>query len=150
MDVVDRLNVRSEYQILNDAIKDAIRRSASSVVMLGHMLRRMMDEKLWEGHYSSLDDYLRAELHMDYTMACRFEAINRKYSIGGRSGHIDEKWEDYSQGVLIEMLNMPPELEAEVTPEARKVKWAKAQAAYAQADLRLQTVSSIDINVDGM
>ena len=44
MDVVDRLNVRSEYQILNDAIKDAIRRSASSVVMLGHMLRRMMDE----------------------------------------------------------------------------------------------------------
>lgn len=41
-------------------------------------------------------------------------------------------------------------MEAEVTPEARKVKWAKAQAAYAQADLRLQTVSSIDINVDGM
>ena len=130
MDVVDRLNVRSEYQILNDAIKDAIRRSASSVVMLGHMLRRMMDEKLWEGHYSSLDDYLRAELHMDYTMACRFEAINRKYSIGGRSGHIDEKWEDYSQGVLIEMLNMPPELEAEVTPDmtVRQVRELKRQA----------------------
>lgn len=130
MGVMDRLNVRSEYQILNEAIKNAIRRSAADVVMLGHLLRRMMDEKLWEGHYGSLDEYLRQELHMDYTMACRFEAINRKYSIGGRSGHIDEKWEDYSQGVLIEMLNMPPELEAEVTPDmtVRQVRELKRQA----------------------
>ena len=100
MDAMNRFKEGSEYRILNEAIKNAIRRSAGSVVMLGHLLRRMMDEKLWEGHYSSLDDYLRAELHMDYTMACRFEAINRKYSIGGKSGHIDEKWEDYSQGAL--------------------------------------------------
>lgn len=130
MDVMDRLNVRGEYQILNDAIKNAIRRSAADVVMLGHLLRRMMDEKLWDGHYSSLDEYLRQELHMDYTMACRFEAINRKYSIGGRSGHIDDKWEDYSQGVLIEMLNMPPELEAKVTPDmtVRQVREIKRQA----------------------
>ena len=130
MDAMNRFKSGSEYRILNEAIKNAIRRSAGSVVMLGHLLRRMMDEKLWEGHYSSLDDYLRAELHMDYTMACRFEAINRKYSIGGRSGHIDEKWEDYSQGVLIEMLNMPPELEAEVTPDmtVRQVRELKRQA----------------------
>lgn len=130
MEAMDRLNMRSEYQILNEAIKNAIRRSAADVVMLGHLLRRMMDEKLWEGHYGSLDEYLRQELHMDYTMACRFEAINRKYSIGGRSGHIDEKWEDYSQGVLIEMLNMPPKLEAEVTPDmtVRQVRELKRQA----------------------
>lgn len=135
MDVMDRLNVRSEYKILNEAIKNAIRRSAADVVMLGHLLRRMMDEKLWEGHYGSLDEYLRQELHMDYTMACRFEAINRKYSIGGRSGHIDDKWEDYSQGVLIEMLNMPPELEAKVTPDmtVRQVREIKRQARQEKA-----------------
>lgn len=130
MDVVDRLNMRTEYQILNDAIRDEIRRSASSVVSLGYMLRRMMDEKLWEGHYDSLDEYLRQELHMDYTQACRFEAINRKYSIGGRNMHIDDKWEGYSQSVLIEMLNMPPELEEKVTPDmtVRQVREMKRQA----------------------
>ncbi len=129
MNAWDRYN-DSEYRSLNDAIKHAIRRSAADVVMLGHLLRRMMDEQLWEGHYDSLDEYLRQELHMDYTMACRFEAINRKYSIGGRSGHIDEKWEDYSQGVLIEMLNMPPELEEKVTPDmtVRQVRELKRQA----------------------
>lgn len=36
-------------------------------------------------------------------------------------------------------------LEAEVTPEARKVKWARAQAAYAQAEVRTQPVSVVDI-----
>ena len=130
MDAMDRLNMRSEYQILNDAIKDEIRRSASSVVSLGYMLRRMMDEKLWEGHYDSLDEYLRQELHMDYTLACRFEAINRKYSIGGKNVHIADKWENYSQSVLIEMLNMPPELETKVTPDmtVRQVRELKRQA----------------------
>lgn len=130
MDVMDRLNVRSEYQIINEAIRDEMRRSASSAVRLGHLLRQMMDGRLWAGHYDSLDGYLRAELHMDYTMACRFEAINRKYSVNGRSADIDEKWEDYSQGVLIEMLNMPPELEAKVTPDmtVRQVREIKRQA----------------------
>ncbi len=81
----------SEYRMLDDAIKTVIRRSAGDAVLLGYLLRRMMDEKLWAKQYDSLDGYLREELHMDYTMACRFEAINRKYSIGGHSKDIDEK-----------------------------------------------------------
>lgn len=41
-------------------------------------------------------------------------------------------------------------MEAEVTPEARKVRWAKAQAAYAQAEIGIQTVSAVDIKVEGI
>ena len=151
MDIVDRLNMRSEYQILNDAIRDEIRRSASSVVSLGYMLRRMMDEKLWEGHYDSLDEYLRQELHMDYTMACRFEAINRKYSIGGRNVHIDDKWEDYSQSVLIEMLNMPPELEEKVTPDmtVRQVRELKRQARQEKQEKSAETAPQPPEHVQG-
>ena len=119
-----------EYHTLDTAIKQVMRRSAGDAVMLGYLLRRMMDERLWTGQYSSLDAYLREELHMDYTMACRFEAINRKYSVGGHSKDIDAKWEGYSQGVLIEMLNMPPELEGKVTPDmtVRQVREVKRQA----------------------
>ena len=120
----------SEYRMLDDAIKSVMRRSAGDAVLLGYLLRRMMDEKLWARQYDSLDGYLREELHMDYTMACRFEAINRKYSIGGHSKDIDEKYGGFSQGVLIEMLNMPPELEAKVTPDmtVRQVREVKRQA----------------------
>ena len=145
MDTMDRL-MNSEYRILDDAIKHAIKRSACDAVRLGHLLRRMMEEKLWVGHYDSLDGYLRQELHMDYTMACRFEAINRKYSIGGRSGDIDEKWEGYSQGVLIEMLNMPPELEAKVTPDmtVRQVREIKRQAKREKQEGKAEEVPAAD------
>nr|WP_296439667.1 hypothetical protein [uncultured Acetatifactor sp.] len=140
MDAIDRYQ-DSEYRILDDAIKHAIKRSACDAVRLGHLLRRMMEEKLWVGYYDSLDSYLRQELHMDYSMACRFEAINRKYSVGGRSGNIDEKWEDYSQGVLIEMLNMSPELEAKVTPDmtVRQVREIKRQARREKQKRKAET-----------
>ena len=140
MDAID-IYQDSEYRILDDAIKHAIKRSACDAVRLGHLLRRMMEEKLWVGYYDSLDSYLRQELHMDYSMACRFEAINRKYSVGGRSGNIDEKWEDYSQGVLIEMLNMSPELEAKVTPDmtVRQVREIKRQARREKQKRKAET-----------
>lgn len=129
MDAIDRYGDNG-YWSLDGAIKQVMRRSAGDAVLLGYLLRRMMDEKLWAGQYDSLDGYLREELHMDYTMACRFEAINRKYSVGGYSKDIDEKYGGFSQGVLIEMLNMPPELEAKVTPDmtVRQVREVKRQA----------------------
>lgn len=154
MDTTSRF-MDSEYRILDDAIKNVMRRSAGDAVMLGYLLRRMMDEKLWVGHYSSLDGYLREELHMDYTMACRFEAINRKYSVGGRSKDIAEKYEGFSQGVLIEMLNMPPELEEKVAPDmtVRQVREIKRQArrererekGKARAEKAPETAATVDV-----
>ena len=117
----------TEYDRLDGLIKDSMKRSASEVVQLGYFLRRMMEEGLYSVYYTCFDAYLEEEVHMDYTMASRFIGINKKYSVGGQSEVIDEKYEDYSQGVLIEMLSMPPELEVKVTPEmtvkqVRKIK----------------------------
>lgn len=119
-----------EYQNLDEEIKKTMKRSAGDVVRLGYLLRSMMDKKLWEEYYDCFDDYLRNELHMDYTMASRFIGINKKYSVDGGSENIDTKWEGYSQAVLIEMLSMPPELEEKVTPEmtVRQVREVKRQA----------------------
>ena len=36
-----------EYHTLDTAIKQVMRRSAGDAVMLGYLLRRMMDERLW-------------------------------------------------------------------------------------------------------
>lgn len=123
------------YQSLDKEIKRTMRRSAKDAVMLGCMLRRMMTAKLWEECYDCFDDYLQNELHMDYTMASRFIGINKKYSFGGEGMDIDEKWENYSQAVLIEMLSMPPELEEKITPDmtVRQVREVKRQAKQEKA-----------------
>lgn len=120
---IDKLSLDN----LTGEIKRTMRRSARDAVQLGYMLRRILDERLYVDGYVDFDSYLEQELQMDYTMASRFIGINKKYSIMGRSMEISEKYEQYTQGLLIEMLNMTPEQEAKVTPkmtvkQAREIK----------------------------
>ena len=128
----------TEYDRLDGLIKDSMKRSASEVVQLGYFLRRMMEEGLYSVYYTCFDAYLEEEVHMDYTMANRFIGINKKYSVGGQSEVIDEKYEGYSQGVLIEMLSMPPELEAKVTPEMTVKQVRKIKQEARQKNIKMK------------
>lgn len=121
---------KMEFRQLTEEIKRTMRRSARDAVQLGFMLRRVMDECLWEADHSSFDGYLQEELHMDYSLASRFMAINKKFSLRGNSMDINPEYQEYSQGALIEMLNMSPELEEKVMPEmtVREVREIKRQA----------------------
>lgn len=129
MSVVEGITA-AEFQNLDAEIKRTMRYSAKAVVGLGFLLRKMAEQKLWTVQYDCLDDYLREELHMDYTMASRFIGINKKYSVGGNSTEIEPIWADYSQAALIEMLSMPPELEAEITPDmtVKQIRSVKRKA----------------------
>ncbi len=116
-----------ELTTLTGEIRRTMRRSAKDAVQLGYMLRRVMEEKLWDGYYSDFDEYLWTELQMDYTLANRLIGINKRFSMLGKSMEIAAKYEQYSQGLLIEMLNMTPEQEAKVSPkmtvkQAREIK----------------------------
>ncbi len=72
-----------DYDSLDREIKRSMRRSAGEVVRLGYMLRRMKEGELWAGHYPSMEEYLGKELHMEKTLASRFMAINRRFSVDG-------------------------------------------------------------------
>lgn len=135
------------YEDLNGEIKRTMRRSARDAVQLGFMLRRMVDEKLWESAYSCFDEYLDNELHMDYSMANRFININKKYSLWGSSMEISENYESYSQGLLMEMLSMPPELEEKVTPDMT-VKQAREIKKQAKKEKEPEPVKE-DVVIDG-
>lgn len=140
-----------EYEDLNKEIKRTMHRSAKDVVQLGFLLRQMMEKKMWEAAYDCFDEYLTKELHMDYSLATRFMNINRKYSVSGASMEIAEEYEEYSQGLLIEMLNMPPELEAKVTPDmtVKQVREIKKQAK-AEREIPVQLpVEEKEVVIDG-
>lgn len=117
------------YEQLDREIKRTMKRSADDLIKMGYLLRHMMEERLWERQYLCFDEYLDKELHMDYTMATRFIKANKKYSDSEDSMKIDAKWNGYSQSVLIEMLNIPPDLEEKVTPDmtVRQVRKVKKQ-----------------------
>ncbi len=129
MDEVLNVN-EQEYQNLDREIKRSMKRTAAEVVRLGYFLRKMKDEKLYLVRYPDFDSYVREELHIDYSKATRFMNINKKYSFNGNGMAVDEKYEEYSQSLLEEMLNMPEELEEMVTPgmSTRQVREIKRQA----------------------
>lgn len=117
MEAFDKVSVAIRglgFVDLDREIKRTMRRSAKDVIQIGYMLKQMRDKKLWEVQYSCLDEYLTQELGIDYTAASRFMNLNSKYSLHGNSMEIAAKYENYSQGLLIEMLSMPPELEEKV------------------------------------
>lgn len=95
------------FQELTTEIKRTMRRSAKDAVQLGYMLKLVAEKKLWEGYYSCLDDYLRQELRIDYSLATRFIKINQVYGDPVVGMEIKPEYENYTQGALIEMLNMP-------------------------------------------
>lgn len=117
------------YDALNGEIKRTMRRSAKDLIKLGYMLKIMFEKRVWEGHYLSFDKYLEIELKINYKTARRFIQANEKYSMSGNGMEIMEKYKDYSQSVLIEMLNIPQELEDRITPDmtAREVRAVKNQ-----------------------
>lgn len=125
-----------DYDTLDREIKRSMRRSAGEVVRLGYMLRRMKEEGLWAGHYPSMDEYLGKELHMEKTMASRFMAINRRFSVDGGSTEIDARYRDYSQSLLVEMLGMPPKLAEKITPgmTARQAREIRREAREESMD----------------
>lgn len=142
-----------EYQKLDTEIKRSMKRTAAEVVRLGYFLRRMHDGKLYLVHYSDFDSYVREELCIDYSKANRFMNINKKYSFNGNSMSIDEKYEEYSQSLLEEMLNMPVELEEKVTPgmSIRQVRDIKQQAKQQeQEDTFDVDYKEIEASQDGM
>lgn len=145
----------TDFRNLNAEIKSTMRRSARAVVDLGFLLRRMAEQKLWTVCYACFGDYLREELHMDYTMANRFIGINKKYSIGGNSPELEPKWADYSQAALIEMLSMPQGLEAEITPDMtvkqiRKVKRAARKNVEGQSVESQETAGRPEEQISGV
>lgn len=131
MDDVNVMRIHErEYENLDREIKRSMKRTAAEVVRLGFFLRKMMDEQLYLVYYTDFDSYLQEELHIDYSKANRFMNINKKFSFAGNSMMVDEKYEEYSQSLLEEMLSMPDGLKEKITPDmtARQAREIKRQA----------------------
>ncbi|MGN0384583.1 MAG: hypothetical protein ACI4EX_01735 [Lachnospiraceae bacterium] len=140
-----------ELDAITCEIKRTMRRSAKDAVQLGYMLRRVMEEKLYVDDYMDFDSYLQKELQMDYTLANRFIGINKKFSYLGNSMDIAEKYEQYTQGLLIEMLSMTPEQEVKVTPDmtVRQARELKKQDRKPTAPPALQVPEKEEVIIDG-
>lgn len=109
-------------------IKNELENIAEGFISVGYYLKKTMDDQLYrQKGYENLYEYAKDVFGIGRTTAIRFMEINEKYSIGGYSPQIEDKWKGYGSSKLTEMLGLPEEIREAVPVEAtvRDIREAK-------------------------
>ncbi len=97
-------------------------------VRAGYLLKQARDtDILKESGYKSVTEFAAAEYGLTETYVSRFIAINDRYSEGGYSDRLQERYRGYGMSKLAEMLTLPEPLADAIPPdlsreEIREVK----------------------------
>ena len=97
-------------------------------VRAGYLLKQARDtDILKESGYKSVTEFAAAEYGLTETYVSRFIAINDRYSDGGYSDRLQERYRGYGMSKLAEMLTLPEPLADAIPPdlsreEIREVK----------------------------
>ncbi len=100
-------------------IRNELENIAEGFIAVGYYLKKVRDDGMYsqEG-YGSLYEYAKETFGISRFTASRFMEINDKYSIGGYSPQIEDRWRGYGSSKLTEMLGLPEEIAGEVPKEA--------------------------------
>lgn len=100
-------------------IKNELDNITEGFIAVGFYLKVAMQEELYKQKgYFSIFEYAKEVFGISRYTATRFMEINNKYSIGGNSPQIDDRWRGYGSSKLTEMLGLPEDIEQAVTVEA--------------------------------
>ncbi len=109
---------------------------ASLFITNGYYLRRQHNEKMYEEEgYEKFEDYVKQVYGKSRTWATRMMQINEKFSEGGNSPKLDEKYVGFDKSQLQEMLYLTEEQLESVSPdmtvkEIRKAREPEKLSAY--------------------
>lgn len=111
-----------DYTSFKQAFRLELTKASQSFVRIGYLLKRARDEDtlLKDSGYSDVNDFAKSEFGLDKSQVSRFMRINDRFSIGGYSEHLMEKYENFGSSKLSLMLLLPDEINEELTPEYSK------------------------------
>lgn len=110
-----------EFDYENSELKRNMERTAKSFVCIGYLLKVARDtDILKESSYGNYIEFAEKEYHLDKSQVSRFININDKYSKGGNSEELDDKYSGFEYSKLAVMLTLPDSVAEELTPEYTK------------------------------
>ena len=99
-------------------IRARLRSAARDVIAVGYFLKNIRDNQLYqEAGYGNIWDYAAGQFGFSRSTASRYMARNDKFSKGGNSPIMDERYQDFSKSQLQEMLSLDEEQLEQVTPD---------------------------------
>ena len=128
--------VKTDYRAFKQELDKELNKAAQGFVKIGYLLKIARDtEVLYESGYKSVAEFAKAEYGLSKDVVSRYIAINDKYSEGGYSEHLQEKYKNFGVAKLQEMLTLPDAVADVLTPDMtrKEIQEIKAEVREEQA-----------------
>lgn len=98
-------------------IRSNMQSAVRNVIATGYFLKHIRDNQLYlEDGYQNVNEFAMDRYGFSASTVSRYIARNTKFSKGGNSPYIDEKFKEFNKSQLQEMLGMSDEQLEQVTP----------------------------------
>ena len=99
-------------------IRSNLQSAVRSVIATGFYLKHIRDNELYlEAGYKNINEYAMDRFGLSASVTSRYITRNTRFSRGGNSPLIDDRFKDFSKSQLQEMLGMSDEQLEQVTPD---------------------------------
>lgn len=99
-------------------IRANMQSTVRNVIATGYFLKHIRDNQLYlEDGYQNVNEFAMDRYGFSASTVSRYIARNAKFSKGGNSPYIDEKFKEFNKSQLQEMLGMSDEQLEQVTPD---------------------------------
>ncbi len=111
----------NSYEQFKQELDQEFHKSVEGFVRIGYLLKYAREtDILYNSGYQSLTEFAEAEYHIDASQVSRFIQINDRFSEGGNSMVLKEKYRGFGYAKLTIMLQFPEEINEELTPDFSK------------------------------
>ncbi len=121
-----------EWTSWKEDIRNKLAETAQNFVYIGYRLKQIRDSGMFGGA-EDVFEFAQKEYGLGKSTVSRFIAINEKYSKGGNSLELEEKYQGFSSSKLSEMLTLP-DSECEMITEKTTVKEIRELKNFTKQD----------------
>lgn len=130
---MDNLKAITNYGEFKEQMDTVLKTTVENFVKTGYLLKVARDTNiLEESGYKSVTEFAQAEYGLNATQVSRFIHINDRFSEGGYSDMLQEKYQGFGYAKLTIMLQIPDYIAEELTPEYTKAEVQAVKDEYTE------------------
>lgn len=143
---MEELRSIENYEQFKQALDTELANQAAGFVRTGYLLKKARDtDILASSGYSTVAEFAKAEYGLSKDIVSRYIAINDRYSEGGYSDRLQDKYEGYGVAKLQDMLTLPIEVVDLISPEMTRKEIAEVKAEVKEEE----AISPVEVAIEG-
>lgn len=139
---MDNLVVFKDYKQFKIAMDAEVSEAAAGFVRIGYLLKQARDTNIvQQAGFEDVNEFAKACYGLTRDMVSRYIDINDKYSEGGNSMELQQRYKAYGYSKLAEMLTLPDAIADEIAPSTTREEIRELKREYREE----QKISDIEV-----